>query len=167
MITQGLYRCSVRNDVVLLAPAPLISTPPGESTTPPGTPQHTGSASAMSSTSPKFSFSDSTLSPSKKRYVADTMDVDVVKKIKQNEVELRDRNSVLRGVKPVVSVSRRRLVQVPQTHRNQNFSAIRAVYTDKLKKMKESSKPGAASQPSTPSAGKSIYSMFSRRTLNV
>jgi len=61
----------------------------------------------MTFTSPgKSGFNESTLSPSKKRYVADTLDVDVVKKIKQNEVELRDRNTVLRGVKPVVSFPR-------------------------------------------------------------
>jgi hypothetical protein len=32
--------------------------------------------------------------PLKRRYVADSHDVEVVKKMKQNEVELRDRNSV-------------------------------------------------------------------------
>jgi parafibromin len=37
--------------------------------------------------------------PLKRRYVADSHDVEVVKKIKQNEVELRDRNTVLRGTK--------------------------------------------------------------------
>jgi parafibromin len=35
--------------------------------------------------------------------VADPQDIEVVKRIKQNEVELRDRNTVLRGVKPNVS----------------------------------------------------------------
>ena len=41
-------------------------------------------------------------SPSKRRYVPDASDVDFVKKIKQNEIELRDRNTVLRGIKPNV-----------------------------------------------------------------
>lgn len=47
----------------------------------------------------------STASPSKRRYVPDSRDIEVVKKIKQNEVELRDRNSVLRGIKPNVSLA--------------------------------------------------------------
>lgn len=37
--------------------------------------------------------------------MADSQDVEVVKKIKQNEVELRDRNTVLRGTKPNVRPS--------------------------------------------------------------
>jgi len=40
-----------------------------------------------------------TTTPLKHRYVADVHDVEVVKKIKQNEVELRDRNTALRGTK--------------------------------------------------------------------
>ena len=43
-------------------------------------------------------------SPPKRRYVADTHDIEVVKKMKQQEVELRDRNTVLRGLKPNVCV---------------------------------------------------------------
>ena len=35
--------------------------------------------------------------------MADTADIEVVKRIKQNEIELQDRNTVLRGVKPNVS----------------------------------------------------------------
>jgi parafibromin len=38
-------------------------------------------------------------SPPKRRYVPDAADVEVVKKIRQGEVELRDRNTVLRGIK--------------------------------------------------------------------
>lgn len=48
---------------------------------------------------------DTTTTPSKRRYVADQQDVEVVKRIKQNEVELRDRNTVLRGTKPNVSLN--------------------------------------------------------------
>jgi parafibromin len=40
-----------------------------------------------------------TTSPSKRRYVPDATDVEVVKKTRQGEVELRDRNTVLRGIK--------------------------------------------------------------------
>ena len=39
------------------------------------------------------------MTPLKRRYVADVHDVEVVKKIKQNEVKLRDRNTVLSGTK--------------------------------------------------------------------
>lgn len=41
-------------------------------------------------------------SPTKRRYVTDASDVQVVKKIKQAEIELQDRNTVLRGIKPNV-----------------------------------------------------------------
>ena len=66
-----------------------------ESTTPPGTPPRTNLA-LLSSPSKSQPVS---ASPPKRRYVADSQDVEVVKRIKQNEVELRDRNTVLRGVK--------------------------------------------------------------------
>ncbi|KAI0046442.1 RNA polymerase II-associated protein [Auriscalpium vulgare] len=116
------------------APAPASLVPLAESTTPPGTPppsayyktlgggptpsrhgaSHTGSSAPFSSSS------------SKRRYVPDSADVDVVKKIRQNEVELRDRNTVLRGVKP------------------NNFTSVRTVFSAKLKSLKEAKKPGAA-----------------------
>jgi len=73
------------------------------------------------------------ISPSKRRYLADTQDVEVVKKIKQNEVELRDRNTVLRGTKA------------------NNFSAIRTAYTEKLKKLRDI-KPGAPIPSVAPSS---------------
>ncbi|KAJ7796140.1 RNA polymerase II-associated protein [Mycena olivaceomarginata] len=92
---------------------PLVA----ESTTPPGTPP---SGSKVLPATPHRSTTAAQASPSKRRYVADSRDVQVVKKIKQNEIELRDRNSVLRGTKP------------------NNFSNIRSVYSDKLKKLKES-----------------------------
>lgn len=38
-------------------------------------------------------------SPTKRKYIPDAQDLDIVKKIKQNEVELRDRTTVLRGIK--------------------------------------------------------------------
>ncbi|OJA11911.1 hypothetical protein AZE42_06132 [Rhizopogon vesiculosus] len=102
-----------------------------ESTTPPGTPPHPGAAT-LPLTTPKRAThtADTTTSPSKRRYVPDQQDVEVVKRIKQNEVELQDRNTVLRGTKP------------------NNFSALRATYSEKLKKLKES-KPGAVSVPAS------------------
>ncbi|KAJ7781790.1 RNA polymerase II-associated protein [Mycena maculata] len=107
---------------------PLVA----ETTTPPGTPPST---SKMLPTTPhRSSTTAATASPSKRRYVADTRDFEVVKKIKQNEVELRDRNSVLRGTKP------------------NNFSNIRQVYSDKLKKLKEASRSGATATAAAPDA---------------
>jgi parafibromin len=50
--------------------------------------------------------------PLKRRYVADSHDVEVVKKIKQNEVELRDRNTVLRGTKANVRTLTRNYLEV-------------------------------------------------------
>ncbi|TFK45958.1 RNA polymerase II-associated protein [Heliocybe sulcata] len=99
---------------------PLVGA--GDSTTPPGSPSHPGTRVP----------GDTTSSPSKRRYIADAQDVDVVKKIKSNEVELRDRNTVLRGIKP------------------NNFSSVRDAFAEKLKKAKESSKPGAAVPAATP-----------------
>jgi len=78
-----------------------------ESTTPPGTPpRRAGATSAAPSTTPKhasYSFGVDPMSPGKRRYVADAQDMEIVKRIKQNEVELRDRNTVLRGTKPNVA----------------------------------------------------------------
>jgi parafibromin len=71
-----------------------------ESTTPPGSPpRDLGSRSAVI---PKSSTAEPTSSPTKRRYVPDHHDAEVVKKIKHSEVELRDRNTVLRGNKPNV-----------------------------------------------------------------
>ncbi|EGN96347.1 hypothetical protein SERLA73DRAFT_59315 [Serpula lacrymans var. lacrymans S7.3] len=105
-----------------------------ESTTPPGTPPHRGSATAASTTSPRKPGATESSSPSKRRYVADPRDIEVVKKIKHNEIELQDRNTVLRGIKP------------------NNFSALRTTYTDKLKKLKEASKSGMPMSTPAPSA---------------
>ncbi|OCH86204.1 CDC73-domain-containing protein [Obba rivulosa] len=107
---------------------PLVS----ESTTPPGSPPQNAKPLPFPST-PASSRVHDTSSPLKRRYVADTTDVEIVKKIKQSEIELKDRNAVLRGIKP------------------NNFSSVRATYTEKLKKLKEASKPGAtASATATP-----------------
>ncbi|KAF5387093.1 hypothetical protein D9615_002055 [Tricholomella constricta] len=100
---------------------------PSDSTTPPGSPRRSATHATLT---PHKSHAELTSSsPTKRRYVADSHDVEVVKKIKQNEVELRDRNTVLRGTKP------------------NNFASIKIVYADKLKKLKESSKPGAVPTP--------------------
>ncbi len=44
--------------------------------------------------------------------MADPADIEVVKKIKQNEIELQDRNTVLRGIKPNVRIQSFVLVSV-------------------------------------------------------
>ncbi|KAJ7442643.1 RNA polymerase II-associated protein [Mycena latifolia] len=107
---------------------PLVA----DTTTPPGTPPST--SKALPTTPHRSNAAATPVSPSKRRYVADPRDIEVVKKIKQNEVELRDRNSVLRGIKP------------------NNFSNIRSVYSDKLKKLKEASRSGTTATVSTPDA---------------
>ena len=85
---------------------------PLESTTPPGSPppsvfRHLPTPSSsvphaqtLPSTSTR-SRGDAgpASSPPKRRYVPDAADVEVVKKIRQSEVELRDHNTVLRGIK--------------------------------------------------------------------
>ena len=77
---------------------------PAETATPPGSPAR--ATSQVTHSTPRQSIhAEKTLSsPSKRRYVADTHDIEVVKKMKQQEVELRDRNTVLRGLKPNVCV---------------------------------------------------------------
>lgn len=72
-----------------------------ESTTPPGSPPR--SLYAFPSTTQKSAVAEvATSTPAKRRYAPDTHDADVVKKIRLAELELRDRNTVLRGSKPNV-----------------------------------------------------------------
>ncbi|KAJ3775129.1 RNA polymerase II accessory factor cdc73 family protein [Lentinula raphanica] len=59
-------------------------------------------------------------SPQKRKYVPDTVDIESVKKIRAQEIELQDRNTVLRG------------------NKTNNFSSVRAQFADKVKKLKES-----------------------------
>jgi parafibromin len=95
-------------EYVRLIPSPMSS----ESTTPPGTPPpslyrrlpaqpfstpHTQSLPSTSTRSRGDAGPNA--SPPKRRYVPDAADVEVVKKIRQGEVELRDRSTVLRGIK--------------------------------------------------------------------
>lgn len=87
----------------LLSEAPRPHNIAAESTTPPGTPPHKQSGAVVSSAQKATKFSDGVVSPTKRRYVADTHDIEVVKKIKHNEIELHDRNTVLRGTKANVS----------------------------------------------------------------
>lgn len=106
---------------------------PEESTTPPSTPPQSIIPIAAPLSTPKrptVHAADS-VSPSKRRYITDAQDAEVVKRIRTNEVELRDRNTILRGTKL------------------NNFSALHTRYTEKLQKLRET-KPGTASTPVTP-----------------
>ncbi|TFL07808.1 RNA polymerase II-associated protein [Pterulicium gracile] len=94
--------------------------------TPPGTPPR-GENPPLGSSSTS---ADPSSSPSKRRYEPDKKDLDSVKRIRQNEVELRDRNSVLRGTKTT------------------NFSGVRVAFAAKVKKLKEA-KTTATPAPST------------------
>lgn len=71
-----------------------------ESTTPPGSPPKSAYA-RTNSLSQQRSSNDvvSASSPVKRKYVPDAADLEAVKKIRQEEIELRDRNTVLRGTK--------------------------------------------------------------------
>ncbi|EPS98371.1 hypothetical protein FOMPIDRAFT_1126619 [Fomitopsis schrenkii] len=104
-----------------------------ESTTPPGTPPQLRGNAALPATSFSSRGADQS-SPLKRRYVADPADIEGVKKIRANEIELRDRTSVLRGTKL------------------NNFSAVSQAMADKLKKLRDANKTGASatSAPSTP-----------------
>ncbi|RDB19338.1 Cell division control protein 73 [Hypsizygus marmoreus] len=115
-----------------------------ESTTPPGTPARTTSPAGVATPQKSSRFEATTSSPAKRRYVADPQDVEIVKKIRQNEIELRDRTTVLRGVKP------------------NNFSSIRTVYAEKLKKMREASKSGAPPPSAVPSADAKLQARKAR-----
>ncbi|KAF8874213.1 RNA polymerase II-associated protein [Gymnopilus junonius] len=86
----------------------------------------------------------STTTPAKRRYVTDTHDLEVVKKIRQNEVELKDRNTVLRGAKP------------------NNFATVRTTYSERLKKLKEASRSGAAPPPTTPATDPKLLARKAR-----
>ncbi|PAV23389.1 RNA polymerase II-associated [Pyrrhoderma noxium] len=103
---------SSHKDIIALA---------SESTTPPGTPP-AQNAILPGSGAQGVGTSSATV---KRKYVVDQADAEVVKKIKANEVELSDRNSILRGSKL------------------NDFTNVRTIFSDRLKKMKEASKPGA------------------------
>ncbi|PPQ71701.1 hypothetical protein CVT24_007898 [Panaeolus cyanescens] len=109
----------------------LLAPLPGESTTPGGTPPRT--LSSLPATSQSRSLEAPTVTPAK-RYHTDAHDLEVVKKIRLNEVELQDRNTVLRGIKV------------------NNFGTLRNTYAEKLKKLRESSRTGASATAPTPVA---------------
>jgi len=80
--------------------------------TTPKTPPPSSAALPQRSTTPTQALTQpTTATPQKRRYVPDVKDQDVVKKMKLNEIELRDRSSVLHGSKTNVSTRERNLLQ--------------------------------------------------------
>lgn len=80
-----------------------------------------------------------------------------MKKIRREEVELRDRTTVLQGGKPNVC----RVVgspAEPDVRHEQNFAAIRNVVGDRLKKIREMSKAGAVPATAVPKTGELLFS---------
>lgn len=132
-----------------------------ESTTPPGSPLR--KAAPLSTPSASLGIAESIASPAKRRYVADTLDVDVVKKIKQNEVELRDRNTVLRGTKANVCTFTFSVGNCSLHEFIQNFSGIRTAYTEKLKKLRDPKANAAA--PTAASSGNSTVCHHTKQAL--
>ncbi|KAI3621871.1 rna polymerase ii accessory cdc73 family [Moniliophthora roreri] len=122
----------VHERVAPLGVQPAQTKAEGPSTTPPGSPRSSFSYTTTSKGAALPTPAAGTSLPAKRRYVPDSHDAEAVKKIKQQEVELRDRNSVLRGVKA------------------NNFSSVRQAFADKLKKIKDASRPGAAAAVPTP-----------------
>lgn len=118
-----------------------------QSTTPPGSPTRGGTSVLPTTPAASKSF-DASSSPTKRRYVPDTADAEAVKKIKLSEIELRDRTTVLHGIKANVS-------RVPLTTTYtadfliKNFTNVKNMFQEKLKKLKDGGK-AAAQAASTP-----------------
>ncbi|KAI0810833.1 RNA polymerase II accessory factor [Irpex lacteus] len=111
-------------DLESIAPASV------QSTTPPGSPTRGGTSVLPTTPAASKSF-DASSSPTKRRYVPDTADAEAVKKIKLSEIELRDRTTVLHGIKA------------------NNFTNVKNMFQEKLKKLKDGGK-AAAQTASTP-----------------
>jgi len=86
-----------------------------ESSTPPGSPRAAGASASAAASS----------ATTKRKYVTDVHDLEIVKRIRLNEIELQDRNTVLRGTKP------------------NNFSNFQKSYTEKIKRLREATKSGS------------------------
>ncbi|KAH7099821.1 RNA polymerase II-associated protein [Auriculariales sp. MPI-PUGE-AT-0066] len=113
-----------------------------ETGTPPGSPKQQAKTSAGSQ--PLAGAPTST--PAKRKYEPDKADVEAVKRIRQNEVELRDRTTVLRGSKV------------------NNFSSVRNLVSDRLKRLREA-KANASSSAST-SAPKADPKLANKKRTN-
>lgn len=153
-LAVGFVSVTERKGVVdwlegIVADSDRISPLAVEASTPPGTPSRAAQRALPTTPQKSTQAEPLTSSPSKRRYVADPQDAEVVKRIKQNEVELRDPNTVLRGVKP------------------NNFSSIRAVYADKLKKIKEASRPGAAPPVAVPAPDPKLQARKARNNFPI
>ncbi|KAJ3998499.1 RNA polymerase II accessory factor cdc73 family protein [Lentinula boryana] len=120
--TEGLIDLEKLNGTLKVAESSALGSTTPPSTPPPHLKQLYSDSSSFkappASVVPKSSGTAGT--PQKRKYVPDTADIDSVKKIRTQEIELRDRNSVLRGIK------------------TNNFSSVRTQFAEKLKKIKES-----------------------------
>ena len=81
----------------------------------------------------------------------DPADAEIVKKIKAQEIELTDRNSVLRGSKPTVGYHSVGLYCLADS--GQDFSSLRTMFADRLKRIKEAQKTGVPPPSSAPKIG--------------
>lgn len=103
---------------------------PGTSTTPPGSPLAQQPA-LPGPTEPRTAHAGD-----KRRHVPDAADVEAVKRIRHQQVDLRDRQTILRGPKPT------------------SFAALRDAYAHKLKALRDPKRTANAasttSAPSTP-----------------
>lgn len=109
--------------------------------TPPGSPKPAAATGIVTGI-------DSPVTPAKRRYEPDKADIEAVKRIRQSEVELRDRNTVLHGVKV------------------NNFSSFKNVMSEKLKKLKEASKPGQAQARPDAAASKPDPKLANKKRAN-
>ncbi|KZT34186.1 CDC73-domain-containing protein [Sistotremastrum suecicum HHB10207 ss-3] len=122
-----------RSELDSLAPLQQESgTPPGSPSRGPGTTLPTTPAAGV-----------------KRRYVPKPSDLEAAKRIRANEIELRDRNTVLRGTKP------------------NNFTSIQKVYADKLRRIRESAKSGQSATASTPAKPVSDPKLAARKAKNM
>ncbi|KAF9074798.1 RNA polymerase II accessory factor cdc73 family protein [Rhodocollybia butyracea] len=126
------------------------------STTPPSTPPptvthpHGSPSKSAPHGSPSSKAYANGGSPIKRKYIPDTTDVESVKKIRAQEIELWDRNSVLRGTKKNV----------------RDFSSVRTQLGEKLKKIKESAGKAAPAPSSTVMPGMDSKMMSQKKRPN-
>ncbi|KZV68090.1 RNA polymerase II accessory factor [Peniophora sp. CONT] len=109
---------------------------PGSSTTPPGSPGPQAYArqlgSSAASSAPVEPASRGAQTGEKRRHVPDAADVEAVKRIRHQQVDLRDRATVLRGPKPT------------------SFATLRDAYAQKLKALRDPKRTNASAPTSAP-----------------
>ncbi|KAJ3531519.1 hypothetical protein NMY22_g8117 [Coprinellus aureogranulatus] len=140
------YMKQARENGLMVGFVSITERATGDVGTPPGSPPRT--ATGLPGTSSQrpgvVASTGASASPVKRRYVPDASDLEVVKRIKENEIELADRITVLRGTKP------------------NNFSSVQATWHERVKKLKASGSAAAAPTPAPTTDSKSL----SRRSKN-